>query len=302
MLRDARVGAGVRRAGSTVVLMYHRVLPGGAPSDWPLKSLVVDAAAFEHQMKWLVERFELCTAHEAICGTAASERPRAAITFDDGYGDNFVHAAPVLRKFGARATFFVTSGFIGGRRRMWFEVAAMLWERAQPRPPLGEWMTRFKRMPVKSRNDELAALASPEDWVSTERDAPMTWDHVADLQREGHEIGCHSRTHPILTILSPNELRDEVGGGADDLRRNGVQPKGIAYPNGDCNPSVIASARDAGLTYGVTTRSGWHRDRSNVFEVNRVDVNPDLMRRWSGRCADGLGAELAWRSLRARFP
>jgi peptidoglycan/xylan/chitin deacetylase (PgdA/CDA1 family) len=35
------------------------------------------------------------------------------ITFDDGYRDNFLYAAPILKKYNVPATFFVTSGYIG---------------------------------------------------------------------------------------------------------------------------------------------------------------------------------------------
>jgi peptidoglycan/xylan/chitin deacetylase (PgdA/CDA1 family) len=38
-----------------------------------------------------------------------------SITFDDGYLDNFQVAAPILRKLGLSATFFVTTRFIGSQ-------------------------------------------------------------------------------------------------------------------------------------------------------------------------------------------
>jgi peptidoglycan/xylan/chitin deacetylase (PgdA/CDA1 family) len=42
----------------------------------------------------------------------------AAITFDDGYADNFTRALPLLREQGLPATFFVATGFLDGGR-MW---------------------------------------------------------------------------------------------------------------------------------------------------------------------------------------
>lgn len=282
--------------------MYHRVMPGGAPPDWPLRSLVIDTDEFAKQVDWLAQRFEMCTAFDAVCSERRGTRPRAAITFDDGYRDNFEHAAPILSARGVPATFFISSRFIGSRRRMWFEVAAAAWMRMRAAGndiPLGNWMNRLKRLPPAERDSAIAECAGEGDWVSPERDAAMTWDEVADLQSAGHEIGCHSRTHPILPLLTDDELRDEIGGCLEDLRDHGIHAHGIAYPNGDFDERVIRSVQEAGLKYGVSTRMGWHRTGSSTFDVRRVDVNPARVRRWSDDAARGFATEIAWQRLTA---
>jgi len=35
-----------------------------------------------------------------------------AITFDDGYEDNFQYALPILKKYNCSATFFICTGFV----------------------------------------------------------------------------------------------------------------------------------------------------------------------------------------------
>lgn len=300
LLSTACIPARWMQSSGVLILMYHRVLPGGAPSDWPLKSLVVDSDEFAQQVSWLADRFEMCTAMEAVCNGHHGSRPRAAITFDDGYRDNYLYAAPVLREHGVRATFFVTSGFIGCRRRMWFETAAAAWSglrSAGNEMSLSDWMLKLKRLPVAARDAEIEKRTRAGDWVSPERDAAMSWSEVLELQKAGHEIGCHSRSHPILTPLADDDLRDEIHGSLTDLREHGIQASGIAYPNGDFDQRVISVSREAGLKYGVSTRMGWHAAGSERFSVRRVDVNPALTGRWSDDAAKGLAAEIAWRRL-----
>jgi peptidoglycan/xylan/chitin deacetylase (PgdA/CDA1 family) len=55
-----------------------------------------------------------------------------SITFDDGYLDNFEVAAPILRKLGLPATFFVATAFIGSK-------VVPLWDKHLPLQP--GWMS-----------------------------------------------------------------------------------------------------------------------------------------------------------------
>jgi peptidoglycan/xylan/chitin deacetylase (PgdA/CDA1 family) len=96
------------RNGITAVLMYHSIevdLPWAVP-----------AAAFRRQMLYLKANFRVVPLRQLR--TECLRRPGAgriiSVTFDDGRLDNYVHALPVLEETGVKATFFVTTGYIGG--------------------------------------------------------------------------------------------------------------------------------------------------------------------------------------------
>lgn len=90
------------------VLYYHRVLPEGRSPDLSLK-------LFESEMLYLKKRYQVLTLDELLAyirGELTLKRPGVAITFDDGWFDNYVYAYPVLKKHGLKAAIFVSTGKI----------------------------------------------------------------------------------------------------------------------------------------------------------------------------------------------
>jgi peptidoglycan/xylan/chitin deacetylase (PgdA/CDA1 family) len=93
---------------SGYILFYHRIFPHEPAPDKTL-------SLFEWEMSYLKKHYQVLSLDELldyIQGRLVLERPAAAITFDDGWFDNFVYAYPVLEKYGLKATIFVSTGKI----------------------------------------------------------------------------------------------------------------------------------------------------------------------------------------------
>lgn len=99
-----------------VVLMYHRVLqPSEIRPDLD-PGMFVSAPAFELQLRHLSRTYQLVHLDDILSwmdGRTSFERPACAITFDDGWQDNYRNAFPLLRRFGAPATVFLITSQIG---------------------------------------------------------------------------------------------------------------------------------------------------------------------------------------------
>ena len=110
------------------VLMYHKVDPK-TPRDAVGRALTLDPAAFEEQLRYLrVHGIRTLTLAELVAELAAGRHPQHAVvlTFDDGYTDAATYVTPLLVKYGARASFYVSAGFIGdGRHLDWRQLRAM---------------------------------------------------------------------------------------------------------------------------------------------------------------------------------
>jgi peptidoglycan/xylan/chitin deacetylase (PgdA/CDA1 family) len=95
------------------ILNYHNVAP--VPCGMRMPKLYVSPEQFERQL-WCLRRW-------GMVGVSLSEGVRrltegnaagcVALTFDDGYADNVLNAAPLLRAYGYSATCFVVSDQIG---------------------------------------------------------------------------------------------------------------------------------------------------------------------------------------------
>lgn len=87
------------------ILMYHSIC-----ADYPDNSLMVAPELFNEQMAWLNDNgfttMSLEEVYEAFETGKVPAKP-VAITFDDGYADNYTEAYPILKKYDMKATFFI---------------------------------------------------------------------------------------------------------------------------------------------------------------------------------------------------
>jgi peptidoglycan/xylan/chitin deacetylase (PgdA/CDA1 family) len=119
----------------------------------------------------------------------------------------------------------------------------------------------------------------------------MDWDELGGLSDLGWEIGSHTRTHPRLTALDEQTLREELTVSMHECADHlGVPCRSIAYPYGDVDQRVAERAREAGYVAGAGLSSslkplGAHRwPRIGIYHEDvdqrfRLKMNP-VMRRW----------------------
>ena len=122
------------------------------------------------------------------------DKPFAAFSFDDGFVSN-VQIARILEDYGARACFFVPTGFIG---------------------------TSFT--PAEARHQ--FGFSDDID------EGAMTWGDLEELKARGHEIGNHTVTHRVLAELPGQQLVDEVNLAAEELRSRLGVSEHFAWPRG----------------------------------------------------------------------
>ncbi|MCC7074157.1 MAG: polysaccharide deacetylase family protein [Deltaproteobacteria bacterium] len=312
-----------RQRRSLVVLCYHRVLPADLRAAFFVPDLAVTPSAFDEHVAFVARYYQCLPLREAMAllrAGGSQQRPLLSITFDDGYWDNHAHARPILNRHGVRATFFVVSSLIGTPSSTWYDALARALQRlgttasaslASPAPlddAPGRWIAEHvrhgQRLNVAAVVRAAKALSPPVRAAVLERvtaaagqpaprdataDRLMNADEVRALAADGHEIGSHTRTHPILTQLRGDALTDELSGSRDDLAAlTGAPPESLAYPNGDFDDATLDATRGAGYRCAVTTLPGLNSSRTDSLTLRRVFISQDRLARANGRCATSL--------------
>jgi peptidoglycan/xylan/chitin deacetylase (PgdA/CDA1 family) len=277
------------------VLTYHRVVEPGAGQLYP-GVLSATPEGFERQVRALLARFRVISLAEAVA--ALRDRcalpPRAVLlTFDDAYRDFAEHAWPVLRSHGVPAVVFVPTAFPDHPERVfWWDRLHRAFASARREDPLASAAgmlplgtpaarersfrrvrDRVKELPHREAMELVARVCGALE-PSPAAGAVLGWEDLRRLAREGVALCAHTRNHPLLDRIGPDEVRAEVAGSLADLRREiGEAAPVLAYPGGHYGRAALRVVREAGIEIAFTTHRGVNDLRSvDPLQLRRVPV------------------------------
>jgi peptidoglycan/xylan/chitin deacetylase (PgdA/CDA1 family) len=286
------------------ILLYHRVARLG---EDPL-ALAVTPEHFAQQLAVLRERWTPAPLELLARGDAGDHA--VAITFDDGYHDNLLHALPALSCAEVPATLFASTGHVAtGEGYWWDTVTALLGAEGAvaPAPVLELDLPEGRRawapddaaqraavraqvhiaLRTRDRETIAAALAGLRRWAGvggTEpppRDRPMTVDELRTLAAAGpFSVQAHGRTHRSLAHAPAPDRDGELRGSRDDLEAwLGGRPAVFSYPFGipgvDVDEVTRRAAREAGYAYATVNAPGLVRAGTDPYALPRLAV-PDV--------------------------
>jgi peptidoglycan/xylan/chitin deacetylase (PgdA/CDA1 family) len=283
------------------ILLYHRV--GTLTTD--VHALSQEATSFRAQMAYLHERYRPMPLEELLsfaqCGRIP---PRAvAVTFDDGYIDNYSIASSILMEFHVPATFFVTTERLGDHYEYWWDVlerillspTSALPARLQVELPQGprtfgaetfeqrliahtEIYRAIVASPAPVRDEILAALVrlAGRTTVVESTSRRMNAIEIAELaQRDGHTIGAHSSRHLMLPDQPPEVQREEIEHSRQALEMLLDRPvRSFSYPFGRFNDVTIDAVRAAGFEMAVSGADTTVPPDVDLLQVPRLVVTP----------------------------
>jgi peptidoglycan/xylan/chitin deacetylase (PgdA/CDA1 family) len=204
-------------------------------------------------------------------------KPFCLITFDDGKKSNLTEAAPVLAQYGVPAVFYIVTKFTDGvLPALWFDTyRAFLKELGET--PQGLAPAELKRLPHQERLERIEKAYRAHGFEAAlvgDDMAALSWDEVRELGKQGHTIGAHSETHPILTTVPTAEAKAEIERSMARVREEmgGACPS-FAFPNGNHTEELARYAMHRGAQTVMTTDPTWTGAADEPWRLPRVQIH-----------------------------
>lgn len=284
------------------ILTYHSVvdlpLPFGMWTHLPLRQ-------FADQMALLAQEAQVISLREMARGIAAGTLPRyaVAVTFDDGFRNNFTRAYPVLQKYRIPATIFLSTGYIDGTELFWPERLAYqlmrtprqslstslfghleLQTTAERKTAFGTIRTALKTLHPRELQKKIADL---EECLGVERREgdplvqewlPLSWEDVRAMEADGLvSFGGHTVSHAILSRLDAAEALQEISGCRTALDHHLDHRTACwAHPNGtrqDFGRRHLEMLAAHAFTTVLTAEPGYVSCRSELAMLPRMGVH-----------------------------
>lgn len=238
--------------------------------------------------------------YEIIINKKKIPKNSFAITFDDGFYNNYNIAAPILRDLNLPTTFYVTTNFIDQNYMSWIDIIEKGLEKKSKDKICLPWGI-FK---VKSNKDKIVFLkkiravikSNPKynpDLITktiinqlgndvkyssnSEIDKKMNWQNIKKLNSEKiFTIAPHTHNHRILSFCNQKDLNFEISKSISLLKNKGeVSNFHYAYPDGQINhynSFVISALKKEGVKCCPTAITGMNNIKTDPFDLKRIMV------------------------------
>ncbi|MDC0661938.1 polysaccharide deacetylase family protein [Marinobacter sp. SS21] len=291
-----------------IILTYHRVLPTkDQHRDSEQPGMVVSPQLFQLHLRTM-QRLGATFMHlDDWIALDQEGKPvpklTVAVTFDDGWRDNYEHAYPILHQQKVPFTIFLVTNAIGQGQAFWPERVMQLvmnhgaltidrpefdWlrphltglplaERPLTREEADRVVSNLKQLDDQSiiAGLETTSLARTDPATDSPRRVILDLNELQEMHASGlAHYGGHTRHHFRLNRLnSTHALMDEIAGCQQDLQALKLQPaKTFCYPNGDISEygEVLVRQHFHGA---CTTRSGCNASGCDPFTLKRYNLH-----------------------------
>lgn len=295
-----------------IILVYHRIIDDDSElTDYSSYGITVNKANFDKQIEFLSKNYNLIRLNELVNMIKAGENipdKSCVITFDDGWRDNYTNAYPILNKYNAPATLFLTTNFIDNGEWFWEERIKFLLAHyfdSSTKNQLSEQVERTMKDSLGKYNIDLVsknnnqlpdylakivtiAKSKDSEWLESflnemeslknlagleEPRRFMNWGEIQEIAAQQFDIGGHTLSHMSLPHCDKEKAERELTESKEIIdERLNQQTSLFAYPYGKTDKTIEQLTEKSGYKCGCTLIPGFNDNKTSLFTLKRIDI------------------------------
>lgn len=305
----------------------HRfVLPfWHAVSDEPQPHLsklyhVPTTAEFERSVDYLLKNFKPAMAEDLVSLSASGGKSQRRLffpSFDDGLSPCYEVIAPMLKRKGVQAAFFINPSFVGNHDLFHRHKASLILnvldqQKSSPSKIKQTGQLLQQRFNKQNLHEFLHRTVFTDNWLLDQvariydinfgqflktHQPYMTFDQIRELQADGFLIGAHGMDHREFFLSSEDEIKEQIASSMDFVTSE-LNPslKTFAFPYTDFNvpDSIFEWARQNQL-WDISFGTAGMKDEAMPNHLQRIPMESKEM--MSGKKV--IRTEYIWYSLKS---
>jgi peptidoglycan/xylan/chitin deacetylase (PgdA/CDA1 family) len=276
------------------ILMYHGVTATG---NTRFNRRHASVNCFRKQIGFLKKYCNVISLDDFFEGKFDPRKANFALSFDDGYVNNFTNAKPILEEFKCPATFFITALNQIGDNMLWADyvniATALTAEDIEVEGELfkKQGNTYFSQISGNSLYEVIKHQKADYPYKQKVRAAfsvhvnfenepaikeywqLMTDEQIIETSRSAYiKIGSHGYYHNNLGTIAPVNAVDELTRSKKYLE--GLvqyEVRQLAYPDGSYTPQLLSSAKQMGFNVQLA---------ADHYHFNEQTDNKDIKKRY----------------------
>lgn len=275
--------------------LFHRVSPQRDIMWDPM-----DVALFERCIKYITRNYNVLLLEDMMQSEEQKKGKKiATISFDDGYKDNIEYAAPILKKYNCKASFYIVTNCIENNTLTWTHILEHTFQyttvphfkldfdflpvelKVESLPTKNERIGYAKKLipflkTISHENREMVLDVVKTSFNDCELPKlMMNWSDVSQLKNSGFYVGSHSVSHHMLgSMTNENDVKFELEHSGNIIKeRLGYFPSTISFPINSFNSTTIRLSKAAGYTTGLAVKQNLYNPATDGdFEIPRIEL------------------------------
>ena len=288
------------------ILLYHGVTSIKSKGIENSSNKHIHVDSFEREMAFIKKNYPILSMDEVISIYKKNKKIKGeyfAVTFDDGFKNNFTDAYPILLKYEVPATFYISTGMINSKKLFWvdkieccinnskknkFDIKIQnkyysfdLSNKFSKIKALTEIKKLCKLLPKKNKDKVIKDLSSTLNITPSikygKNYETLTWANVRKMNKSKLiTFGAHTIDHDILSYLKKNEMEYQVTESIKKLSSEiSENVRHFSYPEGQqnhFNKDVIRFLKKKGIHCSPSAINGICSSKDNLFNLKRIMV------------------------------